>query len=135
MGLAAGQRLYFRARLDDKVGSVGEWTPVATGTASSDASQILDYLEGQITSGRLAAGLLEQIEKIPGIEQGLSDNAQAILAEAQARQAAITSEQSARQTADESLAQDIQQVSAAVDNTAAAVQQEATTRADADTAL
>lgn len=135
MGLAAGVQFWFRARLIDKSGNVGAWTNVITGQSSDNADEILDYLEGQIGSGQLSEGLLEEIEKIPGIEQGLSENAQAILQEALDRQAAITAEQQARQTADDSLAQSVQTLTAATDGNASAIQEEATTRANADAAL
>jgi len=64
MGLAAGARLYFRARLIDKSGNVGDWTSIVPGQASSDASDILEYLAGQIGETQLTEELLTQIESI-----------------------------------------------------------------------
>ena len=61
-GLAAGTSLWFRARLVDRTGNVGPWSPFVNGQASSDAGPILDYLSGQITDTQLSQALLEQIE-------------------------------------------------------------------------
>ena len=65
VGLSAGARLYFWARLVDKNGLAGQVYPAGNGvlgTASTDASEILDYLRDQITESQLAQALLERIE-------------------------------------------------------------------------
>jgi predicted phage tail protein len=65
MGLAAGQQLYFWARLVDKNGSVGDFYPAGpgiSGTASSSATQILQYLNDRITESQLATALLQRID-------------------------------------------------------------------------
>jgi predicted phage tail protein len=69
IGLAAGARFFFWARLVDKNGLAGPWHPTGTGTtgaASSDASAILDYLKDQITETQLSQALLEKIESGDG---------------------------------------------------------------------
>ena len=62
IGLGPGVRFYFRARLVDKSGNVGAWTPWVAGTSSADASPILDAITGQITETMLGQELLEKIE-------------------------------------------------------------------------
>ncbi|EOU2518841.1 phage tail protein [Vibrio cholerae] len=61
MGLAAGVRFWFRARIKDRTGNTGQWTNWTLGESSVDADEILSYLEGQIGAGELAPGLIEQI--------------------------------------------------------------------------
>jgi len=65
-GLAAAVTRWFRARLIDKTGNIGAWSPWVFGTSSGDASDILTYLTGQITATELGQGLLTEIEKISG---------------------------------------------------------------------
>jgi predicted phage tail protein len=71
MGLSAGARLYFWAILRDRNGVAGERYPAGNGVlgqSSSDASEILDYLNGKITSTQLAKDLLAPIQEIPGLK-------------------------------------------------------------------
>ncbi|VVD64137.1 host specificity protein J [Pandoraea pneumonica] len=138
MGMAAGVRLFFWARLVDKSGNIGEFYPTGAGVqgqSSDDAGEILDYLAGKIGSTQLAQDLASRIDLIdapPGVAGSVN---QRVLEEAEARQAAVSSEQSARQEADASLGQRIDTVTAGVGGNAAAIQQEATARANGDTAL
>lgn len=70
-GLAAGVTLFFWARLVDRIGNVGPWYPVGSGVmgqSSSDAADILDMIAGQITETELGQDLLDEIEKIPGLQ-------------------------------------------------------------------
>lgn len=159
-GLAAGQSFFFWARLTDTSGNIGPWYPTGAGVngqSSSDSTQILSYLTGQITKTQLGSDVLTPINAIPGIQQGVSDNASAISKEtsdritavtaeatarakaisdeATARGAAITTEQQARQDADSSLGTRIDTVTAANGTNAAAIQTETKARTDADTAL
>lgn len=69
-GMAAGVRLWFRARLIDKTGNVGPWSPWFDGVSSTDASAILDYLTDQITETQLGEDLLAEIDKISGVGPG-----------------------------------------------------------------
>lgn len=65
MGLAAGVSFFFWARLVDKSGNVGGWYPSGNGVpgaSSSDATEMLAYLGGQITRAQLAQDLLGPID-------------------------------------------------------------------------
>ncbi|WP_413732362.1 phage tail protein [Sodalis sp. RH20] len=61
-GLAAGKSFWFKGRLVDKTGNQGPWTNWINGASSSDASEILDYLKGQITDTQLGQDLLAPIQ-------------------------------------------------------------------------
>lgn len=67
MGLAAGVRFYFWGRLVDKTGNIGPWYPAGAGVAgesSADASEILDYISGQIDESLLGQELQDKIAGI-----------------------------------------------------------------------
>lgn len=160
-GLAVGQVFYFWARLVDTSGNVGPWYPAAgpgvQGQPTTDEGEYEKYFSGRISNSALGEDLRKQIDAIPGLQQGVADNASAIekeiqdradaiakeardradavAKEARQRGAAVTAEQQARQTADTSLGQRIDAVTASVGDAAAAIKQEATARADADGAL
>ncbi len=90
MGLASGQTFFFWARLVDTSGNIGPWYPDSgtagvMGQSSSDADEILSYLEGQISATQLAQDLLTPIQAIPGLQQDVQENASAISTEQQAR--------------------------------------------------
>ncbi|WID42046.1 tail protein [Pseudomonas phage ZQG1] len=70
VGLASGVTFYFWARLVDKFGHEGPWTAMVTGMSSAEASEILDYLTGQITESELGSGLLTEIGFISGTGPG-----------------------------------------------------------------
>lgn len=75
-GLRAGVTFYFWARLVDRTGNIGPWYPIGIGVqgqSSSEASPILELIKGQITETELGKDLLEEIEKIPGLEKELAD--------------------------------------------------------------
>lgn len=76
-GLAGNLTLFFRARLVDKVGNVGDWTDWVEGTTSADAKAVLDLLSGQIKESQLYQDLGAKIAKINTIEAGLSKEIQA----------------------------------------------------------
>ncbi|CAO3954603.1 host specificity protein J [Achromobacter mucicolens] len=65
MGLSAGKRLYFWARLVDRTGIPGDFFPIGSpgviGTSSNSADEILAYLTNQITETQLAKALLDKI--------------------------------------------------------------------------
>jgi predicted phage tail protein len=120
MGLSAGARLYFWAILRDRNGVAGERYPVGNGVlgqSSSDASEILKYLKGQITQTQLAQDVLTPIEKIPVLETRISE------------------ESTTRQEQNNAMAETISTVSAKVDTTNAAVQTQITALANADEAI
>ncbi|SED05715.1 Phage-related protein, tail component [Pseudomonas saponiphila] len=68
MGLAAGVRFFFWARLVDRIGNVGAFYGPVTGQSSSDAGLILDYLSDQITETQLSQQLLEKIDSSGGAQ-------------------------------------------------------------------
>lgn len=72
MGLAAGVRFWFRARIKDRTGNVGQWTDWTLGESSVDADEILSYLGGKISDGELAPGLVEQIKD--DVAEGIVDD-------------------------------------------------------------
>ncbi|WP_158138644.1 TipJ family phage tail tip protein [Vibrio metschnikovii] len=63
MGLSSGVEFWFRARIKDRTGNVGPWTDWTYGKSSTDANELLSYLEGKIGSGELAPGLVEEIQE------------------------------------------------------------------------
>ncbi|HHV7520130.1 TPA: phage tail protein [Burkholderia orbicola] len=160
-GLAFGQVFYFWARLVDTSGNVGPWYPASgpgvQGQPTTDEGEYEKYFAGRIFYSALGEDLRKPIDSIPGLQQGVTDNASAIekeirdradaiakeardradavADEARQRGAAVTAEQQARQSADASLGQRIDTVTASVGDAAAAIKQEATARADADGAL
>ncbi|MFW8567080.1 TipJ family phage tail tip protein, partial [Orrella sp. 11846] len=75
-GLGYSTETWFWVRLIDKNGLPGPWYPSESGAGvfgkpTQDAGQILDYLEGKITSGELAQELVAPIESIPDIKSSL----------------------------------------------------------------
>ncbi len=146
MGMAAGARLFFWARLVDRSGNIGEWYPSGAGVqgqSSADADAILDYLAGEITKTQLSQDLLSTITSVEGvgdtldeITKGLTDVQQQVnsfegifarfdppmagetgdYAGNDSTYAGIWSEQSARAEADLALAQRVDTVAAAVEN-------------------
>lgn len=72
-GLAGGVIRWFRGRLQDRSGNVGEWSNWVRGMSSANAEIILEYLLGQITESQLGEDLLAQIQKIPGLEDAINN--------------------------------------------------------------
>jgi len=96
MGLAAGQRFWFWARLVDKSGNIGAWYPTGNGVqgqSSADAGPILDAIAGQITESQLGKDLLGRIDLIDGPPDMVGSVA-----------ARVKAEQTARTDADSALA-------------------------------
>ncbi|WP_368072400.1 phage tail tip fiber protein, partial [Pseudomonas piscis] len=62
MGLAAGVRFFFWARLVDKIGNQGPYSKAVVGHSSSDAGPILEYLSDQISETQLSKELLRKVE-------------------------------------------------------------------------
>lgn len=69
MGLAPGVRFNFRARLVDRTGNIGDWSPWVVGNSSDSASEILEYIKGQITETELGQALLSKIDKIDDLQE------------------------------------------------------------------
>ncbi|WP_260627459.1 DUF1983 domain-containing protein [Pseudomonas protegens] len=68
MGLAAGVRFFFWARLVDRIGNVGTFYGPVMGQSSADAGVILEYLNDQITETQLSQHLLEKIDSGGGAQ-------------------------------------------------------------------
>ncbi|WP_077046631.1 host specificity protein J [Pseudomonas sp. KK4] len=71
LGLAAGVTFYFWARLVDRIGNIGPWYPVGLGIqgqSSSEAAPILEMIAGQIGRTELGQDILDEIDKIPGLQ-------------------------------------------------------------------
>ncbi|SFW65460.1 DUF1983 domain-containing protein [Pseudomonas sp. NFACC10-1] len=68
-GLRAGQTFFFWARLVDRTGNIGPWFPLVDGvmgSASADATAILEQIAGEITESAFGKDLLSKLEKIEG---------------------------------------------------------------------
>ncbi|WP_426201024.1 host specificity protein J [Pseudomonas sp. TWP3-1] len=71
LGLRAGVTFYFWGRIVDKIGNIGPWYPIGMGVqgqSSSDAAAILEMIAGQIGETELGQDLLDEIQKIPGLQ-------------------------------------------------------------------
>lgn len=141
-GLGYSTNMWFWARIIDKNGQPGPWTPSETGAGlhgqpTQDPATILQYLNGQIASGHLAPGLIEEIttDIVDDIEAVIGDQLETVEAQVAANSAAITAEQTARTTADAALTSSISLQAGRIDSNIAAIQNEATTRATAVSAL
>jgi len=69
--LLAGATLFFWARLVDRTGNVGPFNPVGNGVvgmASADADPVLDLIAGQVGRTELGKDILDEIDKIPGLQ-------------------------------------------------------------------
>lgn len=74
-GLSAGASLFFWGRMVDKAGNIGPWYPetgAVNGQSSSDASDILQYLTGQITKSELGTELLATIDSVDSLQDFIS---------------------------------------------------------------
>ena len=63
-GLQGNLTLYYRGRTVDRLGNFSDWSQWAKGTTDSDASKVLELLEGQITESQLFTDLKTKIDKI-----------------------------------------------------------------------
>ena len=72
LGLRAGVTFYFWGRIVDKIGNIGPWYPVGLGVqgqSSSDAAAILEMIAGEIGRTELGQDILDEIDKIPGLQE------------------------------------------------------------------
>lgn len=134
-------RFITAAELGDLSGQVGGLRTLVNQVQQGQSRQVLTA--GQISRviTDLEASVMESVlfkelgDRITLIDLTAAKNlADGLLAEATARQAAITNEQTIRQAADTSLASQITTVTAAVGQNAAAIQNETTARVAGDTA-
>ncbi|WP_053128182.1 phage tail protein [Pseudomonas sp. MIACH] len=69
--LQAGAQFFFWARLVDRTGNVGPFYPVGNGVmgmASAEAKPVLDLIAGQIGRTELGQDIIDEIDKIPGLQ-------------------------------------------------------------------
>ncbi|WP_460138202.1 TipJ family phage tail tip protein [Pseudomonas sp. S2_A10] len=72
LGLRAGVTFYFWGRIVDKIGNIGPWYPIGLGVqgqSSSDAAAILEMIAGEIGRTELGQDILDEIDKIPGLQE------------------------------------------------------------------
>jgi len=70
--LLAGVTFFFWARLVDRTGNIGPWYPAGIGVmgqTSAEAAPVLDLIKGQIDRTELGQDLLDEIDKIPGLQE------------------------------------------------------------------
>ncbi|EMP8702902.1 TPA: phage tail protein [Acinetobacter baumannii] len=67
-GLAANVTLWYRGRLVDRIGNIGEWSNWVSGTSTAQTNDILDALDGLISETQLNKNLRDTINKIETIE-------------------------------------------------------------------
>jgi predicted phage tail protein len=67
LGLAAGITLYYWARVVDTSGNASAWSGPASATTSTDSTEILSYLAGQIGKTQLGQDVLQPIEDAEAI--------------------------------------------------------------------
>ncbi|WP_294086550.1 phage tail protein [uncultured Actinobacillus sp.] len=100
-GIDLNESYYFFVRCGDKSGNKGQFTDGVFGEADHNPDTLLNVLEGQITRSQLGADLIASLQQDidtavaseAGVRQSAVDNvASRILAESQARIAALKSE-------------------------------------------
>ncbi|MFW1969379.1 phage tail protein [Acinetobacter guillouiae] len=71
-GMQPNLRQYYRGRLIDRIGNVGDWSDWVSGETSADASDVLDLLHEQITESQLHKDLQTKIDHIDAIDVDIS---------------------------------------------------------------
>ena len=81
LGLRAGVTFYFWGRIVDKIGNIGPWYPIGIGVqgqSSADAGDILEMIAGEIGRTELGQDILDEIDKIPGLQEQIDNIADAL---------------------------------------------------------
>lgn len=158
--LPAGVRRWYRARLVDRIGNVGEWTEFFMGTSSVDVSYILSDIAEEVLNSELGKQLVSRVDSVEGSVTELNDavtsandkidetnsHIDQVNTDLQKKISDITGGDSSSiadvisqietlQDADSSMATRIEAVVAKADGNTAAIASEATVRSDADSAL
>lgn len=120
-GLQGNLTQYYRGRLIDRLGNVGDWSAWAKGVTDASADKVLDLLNGKITESQLYKDLGAKIDKIGTLETGLSTETQNRIAAINATNQAVNQEIADRQTAINTINTDISNQAAA---TTATINQE-----------
>ena len=163
-GVAPGQTWYYWARAVNKTGGISAWYPASStagvyASASTDPSLLLTQLKNAVGMPQLAPELSQPISMFPAAAMqngivslqnvlteydhgvaigGLTTQYTSLAATVAALPdvgAAITTEETARISADSALASSITTLTATVSGNTSAISSEATTRAGADSAL
>lgn len=135
VGLNIGTVINYWIRVQDTSGNYSEFSSMVTATVSTDPTQILAILTGQITGTQLYHDLATRIDLIDAPASTIDSVAARILEEANARGTAITNLTTVVNTGDEQNASAISALSAVVGDSVAAINNEATVRASQDNAL
>lgn len=158
--MAAGVRRWYRARLVDKIGNVGEWTEFVMGTSSVDVSEILGDIAEEVLNSDVGKQLVSRVDSVEDSVKGLDDavtsandkidatntHIDQVNTELQGKVDAITggstssiaqvvSQVNILQQNDVKQAQQISAVTATANGNKTAIATETTARATADTAL
>ncbi len=67
-GMQPNLTQFYRGRLIDRIGNIGDWSNWVSGTTSADASAVLDILNGKITESQLHQDLQTKIDHIETID-------------------------------------------------------------------
>ncbi len=62
--LPAGVRRWYRARLVDRIGNVGDWTDFVMGTSSINTSEILDDITNTVLNSELGKQLFSRVDSV-----------------------------------------------------------------------
>lgn len=158
--MAAGVRRWYRARLVDRIGNVGEWTDFVMGTSSVDVSEILGDIAEEVLNSDVGKQLVSRVDSVEDSVKELDDavtsandkidatntHIDQVNTELQGKVDAITggstssiaqvvSQVNILQQNDVNQAQQISAVTATANGNKTAIATETTARATADTAL
>ncbi|MFW1737513.1 TipJ family phage tail tip protein, partial [Acinetobacter sp. ULE_I037] len=67
-GMQPNLRQFYRGRLIDRIGNIGDWSEWVSGVTSADASDVLELLNEQITESQLHKDLQTKIDHIENID-------------------------------------------------------------------
>lgn len=106
-GMQPNLRQYYRGRLIDRIGNVGDWSGWVSGVTSADASDVLDLLHEQISESQLNKDLQTKIDHIETIDGEIGPIKQDIQNTKDQINQEIIDRQSAIQQAKDGLSQQI----------------------------
>ncbi|MBP2197231.1 host specificity protein J [Pantoea cypripedii] len=132
--MPAGVRRWYRARLVDRIGNVGDWTEFVTGASSVDATALLGDITEQVLQTDAGKQLVSKVDtNIEGMLQNALDGDATVDHQFQLygqNRADILTVKQTIATNDQAYAQKFEQVQASIDTNTAAVQQTSTALAD-----
>ncbi len=158
--MPAGVRRWYRARLVDRIGNVGDWTDFVMGTSSVDVSEILGDIAEEVLNSDLGKQLVARVDSVEesvselndyvaAAEQSIADTndhinqvntdlqgkVDAITGGSTSSIAQVVSQVTILQQNDVNQAQQITAVTTTANGNKTAIATETTARATADTAL